>query len=362
MLLSAIAFLFISALQAGQPTRLLDAPEDYQRLGLSSAEVEMWEDGRRTSGRRGEFEWWYLDAHLDDGSVLVLSAGEGMGVERGKAYHSLSITPPGGETRTQLVLVPERELQASSERADVHMPGFHFAGDLDTYTLTIQPTEADGLGCDLRLVRVAPSWRPGTGYMSDGKRFFAWLPAVPAGQIVGSVTIDGQTRQVQGSGYHDHNWGNVPMYKLVTDWWWARGEVGGRWIIFADVRFAGEDVGGHTPLLYLADDQRLLVSAWGDDTLTIEERPAAPHPDPAHQRPIPSGVEVTCGDFRAAFGSRHLIESADLLDVAPGLFGKLARRMGWSPWYTRFEAQVSLGGGDIAAGTGAATLEYMELR
>ena len=33
--------------------------------------VSLWEDGLRTSGDRNEFEWWYFDAKLDDGSVLV---------------------------------------------------------------------------------------------------------------------------------------------------------------------------------------------------------------------------------------------------------------------------------------------------
>ena len=35
--------------------------------------VSMWEDGLRTSGDRNEFEWWYFDAKLDDGSVLAVS-------------------------------------------------------------------------------------------------------------------------------------------------------------------------------------------------------------------------------------------------------------------------------------------------
>ena len=33
--------------------------------------VERWEDGVRTSGDNNEFEWWYLDAKLEDGSLFV---------------------------------------------------------------------------------------------------------------------------------------------------------------------------------------------------------------------------------------------------------------------------------------------------
>src|SRR5271170_5917739 len=45
---------------------------DYQRLGLSRDTVAPWEDGARTDGGRGSFEWWYFDAHLDDGAALVV--------------------------------------------------------------------------------------------------------------------------------------------------------------------------------------------------------------------------------------------------------------------------------------------------
>ena len=33
--------------------------------------VEIWEDGRRSGEKTGEYEWWYFDANLDDGSVIV---------------------------------------------------------------------------------------------------------------------------------------------------------------------------------------------------------------------------------------------------------------------------------------------------
>ena len=33
--------------------------------------VEKWEDGLRTSGEKGELEWWYFDTKLEDGSLFV---------------------------------------------------------------------------------------------------------------------------------------------------------------------------------------------------------------------------------------------------------------------------------------------------
>ena len=45
--------------------------EFLKREGLSR-EVEVWEDSLRTHPEKGEFEWWYFDAHFDDGSTAVI--------------------------------------------------------------------------------------------------------------------------------------------------------------------------------------------------------------------------------------------------------------------------------------------------
>jgi hypothetical protein len=45
---------------------------DYERFNLARDAVAPWEDGARTDNRRGTYEWWYFDAHLDDGSSLVV--------------------------------------------------------------------------------------------------------------------------------------------------------------------------------------------------------------------------------------------------------------------------------------------------
>src|SRR5882724_9925916 len=45
---------------------------DYERLSLSREVIAPWEDGARTGNRRGTYEWWYFDSHLDDGSSLVV--------------------------------------------------------------------------------------------------------------------------------------------------------------------------------------------------------------------------------------------------------------------------------------------------
>jgi hypothetical protein len=64
----------------------------------------------------------------------------------------------------------------------------------------VDNVETGGVGCDLALHRRVASWRPATGYIKAGDSFFAWLVAVPEGAVTGTMTADGVTRQVTGSG------------------------------------------------------------------------------------------------------------------------------------------------------------------
>ena len=52
---------------------MASTPADYERLGLSPTVIAPWEDGARTDGSPGTYEWWYFDAYLADGAKMVVS-------------------------------------------------------------------------------------------------------------------------------------------------------------------------------------------------------------------------------------------------------------------------------------------------
>jgi len=45
--------------------------EMFKHEGLTQ-DVVLWEDGLRADTGPGHFEWWYFDAHLQDGSTAVI--------------------------------------------------------------------------------------------------------------------------------------------------------------------------------------------------------------------------------------------------------------------------------------------------
>lgn len=338
-----------------------DTPADFAALELTNT-VARWEDGRRTPADPKFYEWWYFDALLEDGTTVVVWFGDNWfyGVE--KRVVNVDITPRGGTTRTVTKTFDEPGTFAT-ERADVRIGPHRFEGNLDRYTISVDPKVHGGVGCEFTLVRTAPSWRPATGYVAAGEQFFAWLPSVPNGVVTGTLTLDGVTTEVKGSGYHDHNWGNVSPADLMDSWWWGRAVVGTHTFVISELRAKERFGGGRLPLMYTSTPDALLVDGWGE-RVRFEEAAAVTHPDPKHERPIGASVSATSQNGYVATLpiSSQLLTSADLLKAVSEFKQGLAKMAGLKPWYSRFESPASLTPPGQPPITGKGTLEFFEFK
>ena len=189
--------------------------------------VLRWEDGIRTDPAENTFEWWYFDASFTDGSTAVI------------VFSTKNILRPGGKADPGVSIVittgkgnkitvsdnPGMEnFMASRETVDVQIGNSYVRGDLSQCIIHF---EKDEIEADLILTSEAPSWRPGSGkiyFDQEKKDYFAWLAAIPYGRIEGSLTYNGEKIDVTGTGYHDHNWGNVRLDKVMTQWYWGRAD------------------------------------------------------------------------------------------------------------------------------------------
>jgi len=344
-----------------QKLHLAASPADFAALGLGQ-KVAVREDGRRTQSSADTFEWWYFDGLLDDGTVVVVWFGDNWFYGSHKRDVSMELTAPGKPTR-RIMRTFDEPGSFASDSADIRIGPHSFKGDLDTYSIHVDPAETGGVGCDLTLRRRVASYRPATGYIEVGKQYFAWLVAVPEGAVTGTLTVDGVTRQVAGSGYHDHNWGNVSPAKLFDNWWWGRGRSGGHTIIASDIHGKPAVGGTNIPLFFVGDEAQIEVNAFGSAVTTTEGEPVR-HPDPHHERAIASGIAfATADESRAEFKiSDRLLKSADLLADEPFAVRAAAAAMSVKPWYTRFESPISLSLAGGSATVGQGTLEYFELK
>jgi hypothetical protein len=340
---------------------LAAAPEDFKALGLRK-EIEVREDGRRTPISSDYFEWWYFDGLLDDGTVVVVWFGDNWLYGSHKRAVDIELTPPGKPTR-RIMRTFDDPGAFASDQANVQIGPHSFKGNLQTYAIHVDAAETGGVGCDLALRRRVASYRPATGYIKADDRFFAWLVAVPEGAVTGTLIADGVTRQVTGSGYHDHNWGNVSPADLFDNWWWGRGRSGDHTIIASDIHGKAAVGGTRIPLFFVADDHRVQVNAYGTDVSAVEGGPVR-HPDPKHERPIDSAVSFATADgSRAEFNiSDRLLTSSSLLSDQSFVKKTVAAIMSIKPWYSRFVSPITLKLPGQPPREGEGTLEYFELK
>ena len=239
---------------------------DYQRLGMSKTEIAVWEDGMRTSGGKGNFEWWYFDAKTEDGSTLVIVFYTKSILEINDPLTPLiTVTlsdPDGKKILSRLYEGDRDDCHFSKDQCDVRIGKNTVKGDLHNYAIHL---EFEDIRADLKLKGVIPAWRPETGhsFFINGSKetYFAWLPSVPQGEVRGSFSIGEDHRVIEGSGYHDHNWGDALMARQMHDWYWGRAEVGPYTVITSWIT-ATEAFGGESGATF---------ALWRDGELLAED-------------------------------------------------------------------------------------------
>lgn len=205
--------------------RLMDLPEDYKNLGINPDKVEVWEDGKRNKDAAKHWEWWYFDAVLDDGTAVVVQFLEKsyLAINTDAATPTLNyqVTVPGKETVHKMLSYKLEERSVSKEKCDVKYGPNILSGDLENYK--IHADDGEGMIVDFQMKSLTKPFRPGSAYFDFGNGdFYTWLCLVPKGEITGTLTIDGVTKEVHGFGYHDHQWGNFTYFFGWNNWTWAR--------------------------------------------------------------------------------------------------------------------------------------------
>jgi hypothetical protein len=134
----------------------------------------------------------------------------------------------------------------------------HFIGDLHRYYITAAIEE---ISVEIELTGEVRAWRPKSAHLyfgSEGREsLFAWLPSVPQGVAHVRYKIGHEEYRASGSGYHDHNWGDVPMQTLMHNWYWGPAKAGPYTVIACHIT-ATEAYGYETQILYmLAKDDEI---------------------------------------------------------------------------------------------------------
>ena len=330
------------------PTRLAvmaNSSADYARFGLSPTSIEPWEDGARTDDSAGTYEWWYFDAHLVDGAKLVIAF-----MNKDIAAPQKPLSPllrleldlPDGHHFEKIIHFTAQAWSAARDHADVRLGNNRFTGDLHTYRIE---ATAEEISVDITLTGEVPAWRPGSGYMLFGEARsleFAWLPAVPQGAVTVRYTVDGEQHETTGVGYHDHNWGNVGLMKVVHDWYWARGQAGPYSVIASYITSAKKYGFEPLPIFMLARDNVVIA----DDPAKVTFEREGIYNDETTGKPVATTTRYVYEDgedrYSVSFTRVRDLTLSRMIDDVKGFKHIAARLVHFDGAYLRFAGDIEV--------------------
>lgn len=236
-----------------------------------------WADGRHDWAYN---EWWYfnlLDARQEIRAIFTyFIADPGDRTKQGLAQIVAVAYTPAGVTSAVDLYPPDR-LSASYTRADVAIEGNAIQViDADTYRI-VGATRDGRLAWDLTYARLSAPWlaldRARIGRLSW--EWMSWLVYMPRAAVSGQLIVDGRAYAVEGSGYHDHNWGEWVFGDGL--WNWAQCSAPG--LSFG----LGDFIGGPTGvaaleldgqrMVFTKDEYRLLHTRWAYDARNRKRYP-----------------------------------------------------------------------------------------
>ena len=214
-------------------------PEKLQAKGFTK-EIAEWEDGMRTDGKKGSYEWWYMDGKFEDGTTISVVFFTKLSVAINQDLNPIievTLSKLDGTTRTISRHYKPEDFQSSGETCNVNIAGNTWIGNLKDYTISFSDKE-ENIELKIKMKSISESWRcagsgDGLANFGDTGRYIGWLIAVPQGTIEAEITENGKTEIKKGTCYHDHNWGNYPMQDMFNHWYWCRTEIGPYAIISA---------------------------------------------------------------------------------------------------------------------------------
>src|SRR5712664_3828912 len=139
--------------------RMAGRPADYQKLGIDPIDVAQFEDGQRIGTGKGRYEWWYFDAHLDDGASVVVVFWTKPNVSPNGPLApriTIDLTLPDGRRFERFYDATADQFTASREGCDVRIGTNRFVGDLRRYHITAAIEE---ISVEIELTGEVRAWR-----------------------------------------------------------------------------------------------------------------------------------------------------------------------------------------------------------
>jgi len=277
---------------------------DFAFFDLAQDKVELKSDGWRTKKIADDpnvYEWWYFDIHNHDGTIITgllsLQTTIGFLPRFGTLQAQSSLDVNRNNVQSDAIeTFPMEQFTCATDSCDVRSGGLTMRGDFTELQIRGKVKDHE---IDVVFRQTATPFRPGNGYIFLGSTdtFQGWFNAFPSATATGHVIVGGETIEIDGVGYHDHNYGNVPISEGYRGWFWARPSFERYTTIALEVQNGERFGGGSAPVLWVYDKEtkKELVRATTLDDMTITFGSMVQFPDPLHGGAYPS---LTVYDYR----------------------------------------------------------------
>jgi hypothetical protein len=187
---------------------------------FSPQDIELRDDAFHGRGLRPYTEWWYFDAMLNNTYSVQMSVRT-LGVYgKGLVFVRLDLYKNGTLINHNTLSYHLKEAFLSSMKPFVQVQGKTILlGSYDNTTKSyVYEVSFDFLGSAAHLFfkGCTKGWK---GQHQSGDW---WAVILPRADVSGTITIDNTTIQVNGSGYHDHNWDVSTQVFFHFGWFWGR--------------------------------------------------------------------------------------------------------------------------------------------
>jgi len=303
------------------------------------------EDGMHIDTRRkGTYEWWYFDAHMETGQTLVVffyAANPNPGAG-GKPGIEIVLLRPDGRKSQKFVPCSKSDFIASRTGADVkigenYLKAKQSPEELPTYEVHVKEQD---IGCHLTFKAEVNGWKPGTGVSQFGKKgTFAWLVPFARALVEGTIVDGDRLLQVKGVGYHDHNWLDFPFQSIIDYWMWGRIYSQHYTVSYAFIQCNDKMDNHAVKVLMMADGKEVMLSTgefeFGEENYDYD-------PKAKHRYPRRITISVP-NELEIGLSVRKILESQDMLENFSAPLRFLAKHLlHLRPGYFRLESDFEI--------------------
>jgi hypothetical protein len=185
--------------------------------------LNLVEDGAHRLPGDKFFEWWYFDAHFDNGYHLVVALHTALfNIISRPAVIAVHLYGPGGWKKVGMTAFKPSEVSSAVGQCDVRLGPSRVWDAGNHYGVYV---EQGSIRVSLEYHREIEGLQVGTGVLfadPTSEQSFHWIVPLPRASVSGWLWVDGERMAVNGIGYHDHNWGNLDLYQVLRSWTWGR--------------------------------------------------------------------------------------------------------------------------------------------